>query len=124
MLYPKVVEVARGGAARPVAACGAAPRVALVTAGARGLGCVIARRLAHDGLAVAVNDVGDPDRALEVVGAIRDDGGVADAFMGDVTDERQVVELAAAIANGLSPVDVLVLNATGQQPEAPLVAIA
>ena len=124
MLYPRVVEVARGGVARHVAASSAAPRVALVTAGARGLGGVIARRLAADGLAVAVNDVGDGARALEVVGAIREAGGVADAFMGDVTDERQVAELAAAIADSLGPVDVLVLNATGAQPETPLVAVA
>jgi len=96
-------------------------RVALVTGSSRGLGNAIARRLARDGLAVAVNDA--RGEALEVAGAIRDDGGIANAFTADVTDERQVTELVAAVAGNLGPVDVLVVNATGPQPEAPLEAV-
>jgi len=99
-------------------------RVALVTGSSRGLGSAIALRLARDGLAVAVNDRHGGAQALEVVGAIRDDGGVADAFAADVTDERQVADLVAAVAGSLGPVDVLVLNATGPQPEAPLAEVA
>ncbi len=98
---------------------GDARRVALVTGSSRGLGRAIASRLGRDGLAVAVNGLHD-DQAIEVVEAIRDAGGVADAFPADVTDERQVAGLVAAVADGLGPIDVLVLNATGPQPEAPL----
>jgi 3-oxoacyl-[acyl-carrier protein] reductase len=87
-------------------------RVALVTGSSRGLGSAIARRLGRDGFAV------------EVAGTIRDDGGVADAFTADVTDERQTTELVAAVAESLGPIDVLVLNATGPQPEAPLTDVA
>jgi len=54
------------------------------------------------------------------VNAIRDDGGVAASCTGDVTDERQAAALVAAIAVDLGSVDVLVLNATGPQPDAPL----
>ena len=95
-------------------------RVALVTGSSRGLGSAIARRLARDGLAVAVNAPRAESPALEVVAAIRGDGGVAEACIGDVTDERQVARLVAAVTERLGPVDVLVLNATGPQPEAPL----
>jgi 3-oxoacyl-[acyl-carrier protein] reductase len=95
-------------------------RVALVTGSSRGLGKVIAQRLARDGLTLAVNGLGGDGRADEVAAAIRDDGGTAEAFTADVTDERQAAGLVAAVAARLGPVDVLVLNATGPQPEAPL----
>lgn len=100
-----------------------AQRVALVTGSSRGLGAVIARRLARDGLAVAVNGL-RAEATIGVAGAIRDDGGAADAFAADVTDERQVAELVAAVADRLGPIEVLVLNATGPQPEAPLAEVA
>jgi 3-oxoacyl-[acyl-carrier protein] reductase len=93
-------------------------RVALVTGSSRGLGAAIARRLARDGLAVAVNGRRGDELAGDVARSIRDDdGGVAEAFGGDVTDDQQAAELVAAITGRLGPVDVLVLNATGPQPE-------
>ena len=73
---------------------------------------------------MAVNDLRGGALALDVVGAIRDDGGVAAAFKGDVTDERQVAALVEAVTDALGPIDVLVLNATGPQPEAPLTEVA
>jgi 3-oxoacyl-[acyl-carrier protein] reductase len=95
-------------------------RVALVTGSSRGLGRAIAWRLARDGLAVAVNGRRGDGQVREVADAIRDDGGVVEAFCADVTDERQVAELMAAVADRLGAVEVLVLNATGAQPEADL----
>jgi 3-oxoacyl-[acyl-carrier protein] reductase len=89
-------------------------RVALVTGSSRGLGAVIARRLARDGFAVAVNGRPGDEQVAAVGRAICDDGG----YCADVTDERQVAGLTAAITDSLGPVDVLVLNATGPQPEA------
>jgi len=99
-------------------------RVALVTGSSRGLGSAIARRLARDGLAVAVNDRHGGAPARDVVGAIRAGGGVAEAFAADVTDPSAVASLVAAVTGALGPVDVLVLNATGGQPEAPLDDVA
>lgn len=98
-------------------------RVALVTGSSRGLGSAIARRLGREGMAVAVNDAHDDPRALEVVAAIRTDGGVAELFTADVTDAGQVAGLVGAVADNLGPVEVLVLNATGPQPEAPLLDV-
>jgi 3-oxoacyl-[acyl-carrier protein] reductase len=113
--------VATGMVARPFPA---EQRVALVTGSSRGLGSAIARRLACDGLAVAVNDVRGDELALEVVRRIREEAGVADAFTADVTDERQVADLVAAVTDAMGSIDVLVLNATGPQPEAPLAEVA
>ena len=95
-------------------------RVALVTGSSRGLGAAIARRLARDGMAVAVNGLEDRRPALAVVDAIRREGGHADAFMVDVTDEREASGLVAEVVDRLGSLDVLVVNATGPQPEAPL----
>jgi 3-oxoacyl-[acyl-carrier protein] reductase len=122
MLYPQVVEVARSGATRRTRRGAGARRVALVTGGSGVLSRAVARRLARDGLAVAVNEPGEG--AAEVADAIRRSGGIADAFSADVTDERQVAQLAAAVADGLGPVEVLVLGAADPQPEAPLAAVA
>jgi 3-oxoacyl-[acyl-carrier protein] reductase len=99
-------------------------RVALVSGSSRGLGAAIARRLAQDGLAVAVNGRRGDGQAREVGRSIRADGGVAEAFGADVTDEQQVAELVAAITGRFGPVDVLVLNATGPQPEARVSEVA
>jgi 3-oxoacyl-[acyl-carrier protein] reductase len=99
-------------------------RVALVTGSSRGLGAVIARRLARDGLAVAVNGRPGDEQVMAVSQGIRDSGGVAEGFQADVTDEGQVAGLAVAISDRLGPVDVLVVNATGPQPEAPATEVA
>jgi 3-oxoacyl-[acyl-carrier protein] reductase len=88
------------------------------------LGRAIVQRLARDGLTVAVNGVSGDAQALEIARAIRADGGVADAFCADVTDQQQVAELVSGVADRLGSLDVLVLNATGPQPEAALTDVA
>lgn len=97
-----------------------APRVALVTGSSRGLGSAIAQRLARDGFAVAVNDLHGGAPADAVVDTIREGGGTASAFAADVTVARDVAELVNGVHDSLGPIDVLVVNATGPQPEAPI----
>jgi len=95
-------------------------RVALVTGSSRGLGRHIAMRLAEDGFAVAVNGLHEDGRTEDVAAEIGEAGGLAQAFAADVTDEGAVAGLVRAVEGALGPVSVLVLNATGPQPEAPL----
>jgi 3-oxoacyl-[acyl-carrier protein] reductase len=95
-------------------------RVALVTGSSRGLGREIARRLAADGHAVAVNDSGRSPDADRVAAEIRERGDFAHAFGADVTDEANVAVLVEAVTDRLGAIDVLVVNATGAQPEAPV----
>ncbi|GAA4664688.1 MULTISPECIES: SDR family NAD(P)-dependent oxidoreductase [Amycolatopsis] len=96
-------------------------RVALVTGGSRGIGAACARRLARDGMAVAINSYPDGEllaQAKEVAEEIRDNGGDAAVFAADVTDAEAVDEMFTDCEQQLGPVGALVLNAaaTGRLP--------
>jgi 3-oxoacyl-[acyl-carrier protein] reductase len=99
-------------------------RVALVTGSSRGLGSAIAHRLADDGFAVAVNGLNDDAQAVQVVRAINAGTGDAEVFFADVTDEEQATRLVDGVCDHFGSIDVLVVNATGPQPEAPLAEVA
>ena len=59
-------------------------KVALITGAATGMGRAFAIRLAKEGIAIAVNYVGDSKQADEVVNEIRQAGGTAVGFPADV----------------------------------------
>jgi NAD(P)-dependent dehydrogenase (short-subunit alcohol dehydrogenase family) len=93
--------------------------VALVTGASRGLGAAIAARLGAAGHPVAVNYASSATAAEAVVDDVRGAGGVARGYRADVTDEHEAARLAEEVRRDLGPVGVLVLNATGPQPEIP-----
>jgi 3-oxoacyl-[acyl-carrier protein] reductase len=67
-----------------------------------------------------VNDSGRSPDADRVAVEIRERGGFSEAFGADVTDAIDVAGLVGAVTDRLGPIDVLVVNATGAQPEAPV----
>jgi 3-oxoacyl-[acyl-carrier protein] reductase len=85
-------------------------RTAIVTGAARGIGAATARRLAHDGYAVAVLDLLE-DEAKATAEAIVADGGRALAVGVDVADEESVAAAVARVTAELGAPTVLVNNA-------------
>jgi 3-oxoacyl-[acyl-carrier protein] reductase len=85
-------------------------RVAIVTGAARGIGAATARRLAADGLAVAVLDL-DESTTSSTVDAVVAAGGRAIGVGADVSDRAAVEAAVARVADELGPPTVLVNNA-------------
>jgi 3-oxoacyl-[acyl-carrier protein] reductase len=87
-----------------------AQRVAIVTGAARGIGAATARRLAADGMAVAVLDL-DAATCADTVDAITGTGGRAMAVGADVSKADQVEAAVGKVTAELGPPAVLINNA-------------
>jgi 3-oxoacyl-[acyl-carrier protein] reductase len=85
-------------------------RVAIVTGAARGIGAATARRLAADGMAVAVLDL-DASTCAGTVDAITAAGGRAMGVGADVSQADQVEAAVGKVAGDLGPPAILVNNA-------------
>jgi 3-oxoacyl-[acyl-carrier protein] reductase len=85
-------------------------KIAIVTGAARGIGAATARRLAADGMAVAVLDL-DESSCAGTVKEIENTGGRALAVGADVSQTDQVNAAVDRVAAELGPPAVLVNNA-------------
>ena len=85
--------------------------VAVVTGGSRGIGRAIARELARQGVAVAVNYTANAPAAASVVSEIERDGGQAMAIQADVSDRAAVAAMVQAAVQRFGSIDILVNNA-------------
>lgn len=86
-------------------------KVALVTGASSGIGRAIAIRLAKDGIAVAVNYVGNPSLADEVISEITNAGGTAQGFQADVSKVAEIVQLFNDVSTAFGGIDIVVANA-------------
>lgn len=93
--------------------------VALVTGSSAGLGKAIAFKLGQAGAKVALNYSNNESRAKEALVELEQQGCQAILVRGNVTQEEDVAAMYEAIASQLGQVDILVLNATGTQPQIP-----
>jgi 3-oxoacyl-[acyl-carrier protein] reductase len=86
-------------------------RVAVVTGGSGGIGQVVSRRLACDGMTVAVLYAGHEDHAEKVVGSISESGGRALALRGDVADAGAMTGAFDRVQEEFGGIDVVVHTA-------------
>jgi len=94
--------------------------VALVTGSSRGLGAAVVRNLASAGAKVVVNAFNNVARAQRIADQITDGGGTAIAIGADVSEAGDIKTLVAEVAHKLGPIDIIVPNATGPQPQLPI----
>lgn len=95
-------------------------KVALVTGSSTGLGLAIAMELGARGAAVALNYAHNTARAENALAKFTDAGGKGAVFKADVTDADSVRNLVADIKQGIGSVDILIPNATLDQPVKPI----
>lgn len=86
-------------------------KIALVTGAGRGIGREIALTLAKNGATVIVNYNGSKDAADEVVSAITQDGGSAEAIQCNVSDYAASEAFVKTVLEKYKKVDILVNNA-------------
>ena len=95
-------------------------RVALITGASRGLGKAMAIAFAGEGARIAVGYNASADGAADTVRTIRDAGGDAEGFQGDITQPEFVDRLVSDVVERFGGIDILVNNA-GVVSASPLV---
>lgn len=97
-----------------------AGRVALVTGSSTGLGRAMAFALGRSGAKVAFNFNGNRERAEAAFGEYLAEGLCGCLVQADATTPDGVSAMVAGVEEGLGPIEILVTNATGPQPQCPI----
>ena len=95
-------------------------KVALVTGSSTGLGKAIAIAIGRAGATVAMNYFNNEVRAEKALAEFRETGARGDMFRANVIDPEDVQKLYDQVREKLGPVDILVCNATPDQPLRPI----
>lgn len=95
-------------------------KVALVTGSSTGLGKAIAIAMGRAGATVAMNYFNNEVRAEKALAEFRETGARGDMFRANVIDPEDVQNLYDQVREKLGPVDILVCNATPDQPLRPI----
>jgi 3-oxoacyl-[acyl-carrier protein] reductase len=90
---------------------GLSGKIALVTGGGRGIGAGIARRLAAEGVTVAITYSASAAKARDVVAEIEAKGGTAIAIAADAADADAVIAAVDRTIAEFGGLDILVNNA-------------
>ena len=95
-------------------------RTALVTGSSKGLGKQIAMSLGRAGAKVCINYANDRTAAEKSYTEFRDAGYEGILVRADAIDEAQIQSMVDEIKEQLGAVDILVVNATPDQPQKPI----
>lgn len=94
--------------------------VALITGSSKGLGKQIAMTLGKAGAKVCFNYANNSEKAEATFQAFQAAGGEGMLVRADVTDPEQINKLVREVEEKLGEIDILVVNATPDQPQKPI----
>lgn len=87
-------------------------KIVLITGASQGIGKIIALKLSSMGAQIALNDIAPQEQNLKgVVEEIKNNGGIADYFLADVSKYDQVESMVKKIEEKFGRLDILVNNA-------------
>ena len=92
-------------------------KTALVTGSTTGLGLEIAAELGRRGAKIALNYCHNGQRADRALAELKHEGIEVALFQASVIDDTEIRRLVSSVGTVLGPVDILVVNATPDQPQ-------
>jgi 3-oxoacyl-[acyl-carrier protein] reductase len=85
-------------------------QVSIITGAGVGIGFEVAKQLASQGAKVILNDI-DKDLANASAFQIRENGGICEAFGGDISEIKNIEEIVKFAVSSFGKLDILIANA-------------